>query len=285
MARDQKLEVSKRKSLYRNYGYLIRLPIEELPEKHKSFNGGLRCFRRIHQRDEEGVKLIDLKKVRCKKTCANGSLYCDKHGGNNSRALTRGDRRNRSLQIYRKSYDHTLGDLLEAFVNDPNIVDLSSELGTLRLLMNNYINRLSNYHTDIKNPKALCKLVKKILKRDDFSDLDRFVYIKEVVDSYTSLSDGQSIDRINRLVDGIGRAVERMYKMQHKEDFYLTQEGLKVFLRGVIEVIRENVKDEAILNMIRSELLQVKLNTGGELKYNSNIIDVKSKNTESVGID
>lgn len=273
--RNQPKERKNRKDLYLKYGDLIGLDTKEIPEKHQSGNGGLRCFKRIRPRDRDGNKIKDAKKARCGNTTAKGSLYCRHHGGNNSKALTTGKRRSETLELYKGSYDNKLGDLLQAFMDDPGILDLKTELATTRLVLKNYIEKLASGEPDV-SPKKLCRYINNVMNTDEFSQLEKFLAVKEIVDSQSSLTDGASIDRINRTVDSIGKTVERIRKTETKEDFMLTPEGLKVLIRGIVEIINTSVEDRAILDVIKKGLLEVSLNTGGDLsKYGKDIIDAE----------
>jgi phenylalanyl-tRNA synthetase beta subunit len=81
------------------------------------------------------------------------------------------------------------------------------------------------------------------------------------VDNETSLTDGQVIDRISRLVDSIGKSIERIDKVERKSDFFLTPDGFKIILRTIVELIGLHVKDTEVQSAIRRGLMEASVKT------------------------
>jgi len=274
MKRNQTQEKKKRRVLYDKYGHLMCATTEEIPEKHRCPTGGLRCFKRITERDENGNKNPTGKKRRCRKACSKGSLYCKTHGGANSRALVNGTRTTATLDAYKGIHNGQMQDLMMTFVNDPKILDQKAELVTLRALLHNYIKKIQEGETQPKNTKKMLRLIERTLENEEMTEVDKLLTIKEITDSIRSLDDGQVIDRVNRCVEAIGKCIDRIHKVETKDNFMLTPEGLKILLRGMMDVLRENVRNEDMLQEISNSLLTISIKTGGDLTKYNEIVDV-----------
>lgn len=274
--RDQKKERRTRETLYEKYGYLIGVPTLELPEEQRSPNGGLRCFKRISPRDDHGNKIITEKRKRCKNTCAKGSLYCRHHGGANSKALVHGNRISKTLEIYRGVHNTEFQDYMQAFMDDPQLMDMRAELVTVRSIMLNYMKKIAEGEKAPKNSKGMMKRIENIVEDGEMSSHEKLVTIKEITDSIRSLDDGIVVDRINRCVETVGKTIERISKLTNKDEFMLTPEGLKIMLRAILDIIKKNVEGEAELRAIRKDLKCVSVKTGGDLsKYRAQTIDAE----------
>lgn len=262
-------EKKKRRSLYEKHGYLIGVPTKELPEKHQAPAGGLRCFKKVFPRDDNGNRLKNEDKKRCGRACAKGSLYCRSHGGGNSKALVHGRRETATLAMYRKVHNGKIQDYMTAFINDPKITDMKSELVTVRAVMHNYIEKVVSGEEKPKNPKRLLRLMEKTIENEELTTMDKVLTMKEITDSIRSLDDGATIDRINRCVETVGKTIDRIQKHETKGDYMLTPEGLKIILRGVLDVLRNSIADPDLLKEVRDALKMVSIKTKGDLtKYN-----------------
>ena len=273
--RNQKQEKKKRVDLYEKYGFLIGSETKDIPDKHRSKTGGLRCFKRIQERDDNGNIIKDSPKKRCGRACSKGSLYCKSHGGGNSRALTTGKRTTATLEAYKGIHTNELQDLMTTFVNDPKMLDQKAELVMVRAVLHNYLKKITEGEKHPKNAKKMLGVIERTLFSDDMSDIDKLLTIKEVCDSVRSLDDGQVIDRMNRCVETIGKTIDRIYKIETKDNFMLTPEGLKILLRGVLDVLRASVDNEDTLNDIRKSLLKLSVKTGGDLTKYGEIVDAE----------
>jgi len=262
--RNQKTERKKRKKLYLKHGHLIGCATEDIPEQHRAAKGGLRCFRNTYPRDPDGNKIKTAPKHRCGNVCSKGSLYCRHHGGANSRALVNGQ--STALDKYKGAFDGKLSSILETFMSDPDILSYNRELATLRLLLVQYIDKFSR-NKPIRNSKKLVRLIQGVLKADHLAgSAEKFFTIKEIVDNESELTDGNVIDRLSRIIENIGKAIERIERMERKSDFYMTPEGLRILLRGIIEVINTCVADDEIKKKIRQSLLNIQTKTSGSVK-------------------
>lgn len=255
----------------KQFSHLIPYDVIEVPVEHRSSASNphsLRCFKKIYQRDLEGNKLKDLPRVRCKRKCVLGYLYCKFHGGrSNLPAVINNDKKS-TAQIYRQLYDAEMGDLLECFLNDPKLLDLKPDLANLRLILNNYIKKLmekpSIHGIRDFNIKAM-----NILASDEMNEEQKFNAMVKMVESINSITNGRCIDRINRCVEQLGKLVERIHKFETNENFLMTPEGMKLFLRAMIEVLDKNISDDAIKKLIRQELLTISVETHGDVtKFN-----------------
>jgi hypothetical protein len=272
--RDQKAERKKRKNLYNKYGYLIGADTEDIPEKHRCVTGGLRCFRRVVRRDEHGNKDPVGRRKRCGKACSKGSLYCGSHGGGNSKALVRGTRTTATLDAYKGVHTAELQDLMGTFIDDPKILDQKAELVTLRAILHNYIAEIEKGRKQPKNAKKMLSIIGATLENEEMTDVDRLLTIKEVTDSMRALDDGAVIDRINRCIDTIGKTIDRIHKVETKDNFMLTPEGLKILLRGILDVLRDIVAED-VLQQIRGSLMNISIKTGGDLTKYDQIVDAE----------
>ena len=93
------------------------------------------------------------------------SFFCKKHGGGNSYALAHGNRSQYSITggEYGKKMDTHFSDLLEIFLNDPQITDLRPELAAMRMVFTEYLEELTSEKTK-EAPKNLIRSIKRITK-------------------------------------------------------------------------------------------------------------------------
>ena len=272
--RNQTEEKKIRRTKYQKYGHLIGMPTKELPQKHQCASGGLRCFKRINPRDENGNPQEDAPQSRCGRSCSKGSLYCKSHGGANARALVHGARSTSTLETYKGVHTAKLQDLMTAFINDPKILDQKAELAMVRSVLTNYVGKIVEGEIEPSSPKRKTQMMEDILTDDNLTAVEKFMAVKQITDSVRSLDDGQVIDRVNRCVETIGKTIDRIHKIETKDDFKLTPEGLKIILRGVIDVMRTKIKDEVLLNQIREGLIEVSIKTNGDLTKYQDIVAV-----------
>lgn len=263
--RDQTVEKKSRRKLYEKYGYLIGSKTEEIPEAHRCVTGGLRCFRRVVPRDDNGNPITSLDKIRCGRPCSKGSLYCSHHGGANAKALVHGARATSTLDVYKGIHSVGIQDLMDKFINDPKLLDQKAELVMVRTIMTNYIKKITEGRKMPNNAHGKIRLIREILDNDEFKAVDKLLSIKEVTDSIRDLDDGAVIDRINRCVETVGKTIDRIHKMETKEDYMLTPEGLKIILRCVLDILKNKIQDQLILSSIRQELLEISTKTRGDL--------------------
>jgi hypothetical protein len=166
-------------------------------------------------------------------------------------------------------------DLMGTFINDPKILDQKAELVTLRSLLHNYIRKIQEGETKPKNTKKMLRLIERTMANEEMTDVDKLLTIKEITDSIRSLDDGQVIDRVNRCVEAIGKCIDRIHKVETKDNFMLTPEGLKILLRGMMDVLRENVRNEDMLQEISQALLTINIKTGGDLTRYGEVVDAE----------
>jgi len=263
--RDQKKERRKRKALYRKYGHLMIGNKEDIPPKHRTKLGSLRCFRKIPKRDEHGNKLWNEPKRRCGSACTKHSLYCQRHGGANANNLVSGKRTTSVLDQYKGVVTAGLGEWIEKFASDKGITDLSREIAVIRTLMLNYINAITLGTSDDRSNVEKLEFIQMIMGAADMSTGQKLTAIKEVVETTRRLDDGQVIDRIMRCVDSIGKTVERMNKIQQQDEFVLTPDGFRLLMRGLISVLKRHL-DEDQRTLIQASLQDINVRTGGDLK-------------------
>jgi len=264
------LEKKLRKKLYEEYGYLIAVDKKDIPLEHRTKFGSLRCFKKIFQRDSHGNKLLEEPKQRCKYKACKGSLFCKKHGGANNYSVTSGVAMSKELALYKKSFGTKLGAMLTKFVDDPEIMSHKKELATLRVIMLKYISSFSE-NKPVANAKKLIKIIAGICDYD-MTDGEKFKLIYDVCMNEKTIIDGEVVDRIGRLVDGIGKSIERIDKVERKSEFMLTPEGLKIFLRSITDLLKKRITDDNLLRDIRNDLMMLNVRTRGEISVENTAI-------------
>jgi len=254
----------KQKRMLEKHGWKLDVPANMLPDNDKaSFGGGLRCFRNVYMRDDFGNKIPDSPKIRCGSPAIKGSFYCKKHGGGNTNALVHG-KRALSSSLYRGAFQSNLGTLFDQFLNDPMVNDLRPELATLRTVLIKFIHSLNNTEK-IDSPKKKLKIMRTIIQDQTLNPEEKFIQMKEFCNRQSLLTDTESVDKIGYLCDTIAKITERMARIQNKEQFTLTPDGLKLLLRCIVELITKYVPANQI-EEIKRELVQLSVRTHGDLK-------------------
>ncbi len=281
---NKKVIPSNWKRVYKKFSHLIPYKHIEVPREHRSDLKNihsLRCFKMIWQRDEKDNKLFNEPKVRCKLPVVEGYLYCRKHGRYKMPLIKPDEKMNElsTASIYRDVYDAEMGDLLTAFLNDPQMLDLKPELANLRLILNNYIKKL------LEKPRAgsrndFMSQVREIIMEEDKDDNWRFEKITELTESLSTITNGKAIDRINRCVENIGKTIERIRKIEEKDDFLLTPAGMKIFLRAMVDLMNESITDKELKKRITEGLLTLSIETKGDVSLyqtirNSKVVDAE----------
>jgi hypothetical protein len=254
----------KQKRMLEKHGWKLDVPANMLPDEDKaSFGGGLRCYRNVYMRDDFGNKIPDSPKMRCGNPAIKGSFYCKKHGGGNSNALVHGKRALTS-SLYRGAFQANLGTLFDQFINDPMVNDLRPELATLRTVLIKFIHSLNNTEK-IDSPKKKLRILKNIVNDLALNPEEKFIQVKEFCNRQSLLTDTESVDKIGYLCDTIAKITERMARIQNREQFTLTPDGLKLLLRCIVELITKYVPENQI-EEIKRELVQLSVRTQGDLK-------------------
>lgn len=247
------------------FGHLKPFDVIEVPFDHRKLRGNphsLRCFRMKFQRDPEtGEKRKDLPRVRCRNGVEKGYLYCKFHGGLKSgisKALVPAEpsQMTRTASVYRGLFCAELGNLFEAYLNDPAITDLKPELSIMRTTMAAYLKKL------LTPPSVSCKSeflneVMGVLTNEKLNTYSRYDAIMTLAGEMETLTNGKSVDRISRCVTSIGQVIEKIRKIENDDKYQMTPEGLKVMLRSLVDIISANVKDEAEIKAIHAELLRM----------------------------
>lgn len=263
MSNEEKKQERYRK-LVENNGWKLDVPATMLPDGDKaSFGGGLRCFQNVYLRDDFGNKIKTSPKMRCGNPAIKGSFFCKKHGGGNTNALVHG-KRALSSSLYRGAFQTNLGTLFDQFLNDPTVSDLRPELATLRTILVKYVSSLNNTEK-IDRPNKKLKIMKSILSDQILNPEEKFIQIKEFCNRQSLLTDTESIEKIGYLCDLIAKINERMARIQNKEQFTLTPDGLKLLLRCIVELITKYVPENQI-EEIKKELVNLSIRTQGDLK-------------------
>lgn len=245
------------------HGWKMNVPPNCLPtEDRAKLGGGLRCFGKVYLRDENGNKKIEEPKKRCGNPAVKGSFFCKKCGGGNSYALT--NNKSTSGSLYRGAFNNQLGSLFDAFLNDPAVLDIIPELTALRLAYRKFIEDVATGKPKTPTNK-LIRIIKSITEDEKLLNNDKFAFIKDICAKEMALSDPATIMLMKNVTETIGNTVEKIYKIQSKDDFLLTQDGLKILLRCIIDILKKNVNEE-VLGKVKQELLEVSIRTKGDLR-------------------
>ena len=251
------------------YGYLLDLPNNCLPPEHKaSLGGGLRCFSMAWLRDKKtSNKILNKKgkgtKVRCGNPAKKGSFYCKKHGGANVNALVHGKMRNPVMAAYRTDADIPFGNLLELYLQDETVMDIKPELASLRVALNKYVKQLvEGAPLDIQD---FMSHTRDLMDNELTSDVEKYFALKTLFDRVESLTNGHSLDRLARIIETISRVVERLQKAANSEQYAMTPDGFRIFLRAIVDVIQNNVTDEEALDKVKNQLMAISVNTKGRV--------------------
>jgi len=252
--------------LLKEHGWKLDVPPNCLPEDDRcDFNGGLKCFGRVYNRDDFGNKIIQGGKRRCRNPAVKGSFFCKKCGGGNSNALIHG-KRAISGSLYRGAFQSELGDLFNRFVNDPSILDLTPELAALKTCFTVYLKNLSQPKNKVSSKKLLTR-IGKVMKDEDLENSEKFVKINEICMSVNSITDGENIDRLVRIIDVISKVIDRINRLQNRSDLILTPDGLKILFRCIVDILKENI-EEGVLKKIKGAMMTISVRTQGDLtKY------------------
>jgi hypothetical protein len=281
---DEEKQKNKIEMLLEEHGWKLDVPPSALPSDDRApLGGGLRCFGKVYNRDDFGNKIRTQPRRRCNNPCFKGSFFCKKCGGGNANALIHG-RRSGVSSLYRSAFQADLGTMFEVFINDPTIMDLKPELAALRVCLKNYIDEL-NKKTNIRNVRKLNKSIRVILNDSILSDEEKFINIKDICARNSSISDGESIDRIAHVCEVISRVTERMNKVQSSDKFMLTLDGIKILYRCIIDAIRECAPVE-IQKKLKEQLMSIRIRTSGDLnKYVDVVKNVEVKEVNEIKKD
>jgi hypothetical protein len=96
------------------------------------------------------------------------------------------------------------------------------------------------------------------------------------------LADGEVIDRMLNISETISKIIERIDKHAGKDEFILTPEGLKIFIRCMIDIIKEYVPTTE-LDKVKERILTINTRTEGDIsKYEiTKLKDVTATVTEN----
>jgi hypothetical protein len=153
-------------------------------------------------------------------------------------------------------FSNKLSDVLEAYINDTDITDHKRELATLRLILTGYIERFAS-NKPIGSSKRVVEVMQQVLEADHMKASEKYAAIRDIIFNEQSLVNGEVIDRISRLVENIGKSIDRILRNEEKSGYFLTPEGFKIFLRSIQEIINKLVIEDSVRKAIREELLKV----------------------------
>jgi len=272
LRRDKSLNKSEKRRLklehiHKTYGHLLDLPANCLPVEHKaSLGGGLRCFSLSYKRDQAGNKIkIDdkYKRQRCGNPVVKGSFYCKKHKGGNNNALIHGKSRNPIVSMYRTTHDIEFADLLEVYLNDEIILDIKPELASLRVALQQYMKKLVDAKP--QNLKEWLGRVEKLVTDEAMNKHEKFTALYAHFNSVDSMTNGNSLDRLARLVDTVSKVILRLQTAANQEQYILTPDGLKMFLRAIVDIVNNTIDDTETKTKVKNALAEVRLATKGNI--------------------
>ena len=132
----------------------------------------------------------------------------------------------------------------------------------MRMMLAEYLEELTTEKTKI-GPKRLLKTIKQTMRIETMTSSEKFAAVRDICSSQSFLTDGDSMDRLSRIIGEIGKTVERMNRIQTQDNFILTPDGLKVLLRSIVDVIKGTVKNEEEIKEIREKMLELSVRTKG----------------------
>jgi hypothetical protein len=265
------MDLKRKQFLYKKYRYLLKKNTEDIDKKHLiDFHGGktLRCFHYRKEKTDEEIKIY-----RCPTACKPGSIFCGKHDFD--RALT--EVKKKELP---RVYKNELHNLLQTYLDEPSILDHKQDLAILRTMLTGYVNKLSS--PDKIGVSGFLARLRNILNTDTYYTTDALKYegVMDTFYDHQDLFSDKSIRNINDTVKNIGTAIERINKVNVGDQFLMTPEGLSVFLRAMIEIMKNHITDKDVMLQIQSELMTISVATKGNLQMvNDNYL---RKNDESV---
>ncbi len=275
------------KDINKMFGHLKPFKDIVVPVEHRSnINNlhSLRCFKKRYQKNEDGTKNFELPKIRCKKGVVEGYLFCNRHGGQNYPVtVNKLDNELRPLtsstaKMYRGIYEAEMGNLMEVFLNDPQILDLKPELSQLRTILINYM-KIASRPPEASSSAKFLSIVKNILNDETTTSGEKYKGIIDLSESMVTLGSGKFIDRVNRCVENIAKVIERIHKYETKDDFMLTIDGMKLMLRAIVDLLDKNVKDEETKNSIKEALTKLSIETKGDIslykRANRSVVDAE----------
>ena len=211
--------------------------------------GGARCMRKVYQRDEHGVKLKSLPRVRCKKAALKDTNYCERH--------TSG-RKNIVHGKYSRFIPRTLGDTFDIFYSQANVQDLSEEMAILRTVLGKYLEviQVDGYNRDQKDYAKDLKKIKSILKSKTYTPKERYERIKKFCLRH-ELANSDVLYELRQTIEGIGKTAERMNRIESSDKFTMNLQGIRLLITNIGYILNKYISDKDIIVGIRNELLQI----------------------------
>lgn len=231
-----------RRKVWKANFWKLHTPIHELPAEDLTRHNKLRCHYPKHRKDDAGNILEG--RVRCKSDAAEGSLYCKGHLGGTQANLKDGGS-STIINHFRKQYHVTLGSAFDRFLNDPSLLDLKPYFAQLGVLLSEYVAQFKDSKvSNVVEKKKIIKLMKIVLKEKKLGTIDKFDQIRELVFRQEDILNGDSLDRIRKLVETISKVGERISKIENRPEFMLTPDGYKMMLRQLTDIIKENLPQQ-----------------------------------------
>ena len=247
------MELKAKQHLFNKYKYLLGKHLDDIDERHlvnKDPELGLRCFnyRRVKGEDHD-------RKLRCPDGARPGSIFCKHHDYDRAIVVPKPQ----IPQVYKNE----LNALMQRYLNEPTILDHKQDLAILRTLLTGLMNKLTQPNP-LNSASLLARL--QLIMQSDEND---FIKYEKVMDTYyrhEDIFDDKRIRTINDTVKNIGTCIERINKVSTGDDFLMTPEGLNVFLRTVVEILRTNITDKDMLLQVQTDLMTVSVATRGNLQ-------------------
>lgn len=239
--------------MFEKYKFLLNKHADQIGKKHfvnADREQGLRCFHFRREKGETGDKVL-----RCPCAVMPGSVFCREHDYDRSIVNVKRE----VPQVYKNSL-HTLFD---AYLNEPTILDHKQDLAVLRTLLTGLINKLTQ--PDKITIKDLLTRLKSILRSND-PDSTKYDLVMDTFYRHQDVFSDKTVKNINETVKNIGGCIERIQRAGSGDQFLMTPEGLNVFLRTLVEILKRNINDQDIMLQVQTELMTISVATKGNLQ-------------------
>lgn len=264
------MDLRAKQRMFEKYKFLLNKRVEDIGQKHfvnADREQGLRCF---HFRREKGGEKDKI--LRCVSAVIPGSVFCKEHDYDRS-----------IINVKRevpKIYQNKLHTLFDAYLNEPTILDHKQDLAILRTLLTGLINKLTQ--PDKITVEGLLSNLE-ITLQSDGGDIDKYERIMDIFYRHQDVFSDKTVKNINDTVKNIGQCIERIQRAGSGDQFLMTPEGLNVFLRTVVGILKETLTDHKDLMLqVQTKLMTVSVATKGNLQV-ANDRMLEEKNNEDSG--
>ena len=242
-----------------------------IPEADRSGEEALRCFSMTCQKDKNCIKIKDFArypKFRCRKSAVKGSFHCFFHGGGNKSAEIHGNYGNNTNSNYRGAYTNEVGQMFDAYINDPEICCLKPEIAHMRTILQRFLTEITKADKPMTDEKEAIQALKtiKAIRQDSFlTPLQKFQNIKDYCNKHQTIGSSGVMKDVTKAAEAISKIIKRFHDIQTSDKFMLTPDGLKLILKKMSMVLEKYVSADKLL-LLKEDLLTLDMKTQTDLK-------------------